>query len=83
MMEFLTDWFATAQQGLFEAVVQPLVFAAGEGALVEDAFDATGWLLVGLLQLVVLVLLVGPLQRWRPVEPLTDRATCAPTSCTR
>lgn len=74
-MDFLTDWFATAQQALFEAVVQPLVFAAGQGALVEDAFDATGWLLVGLLQLGVLLLLVGPLQRWRPVEPVTDRAT--------
>ena len=73
-MDFLTDLFASAQQWLFESVVQPLVFAAGMGGLVEDAFDATGWLLVGLLQLVVLVALIGPLQRWKPVEPVVDRA---------
>jgi sterol desaturase/sphingolipid hydroxylase (fatty acid hydroxylase superfamily) len=35
---------------------------------------ATGWLLVGLLQLAVLVAVIGPLQRWRPVEAVTDRA---------
>lgn len=27
---------------------------------------ATGWLLVGLLQLAVIVVVFGPLQRWRP-----------------
>ncbi len=74
MMDFLGDAFGAAQQWLFEAVVQPVVFAAGLGNLVEDAFDATGWLLVGLLQLALLVAVVGPLQRWRPVEPVTDRA---------
>lgn len=74
-MEFLTELFSAAQQWLFESVVQPLVFAAGMGGLLEDAFDATGWLLVGLLQLLVLVAVIGPLQRWKPVEAVTDRAT--------
>ena len=64
---------AQAQQALFEAVVQPLVFAAGQGALLEDAFEATGWFMLGLLQLAVLLAVLGPLQRWRPVEPVTDR----------
>lgn len=73
-MDTLTDLFANAQQMLFEAVVQPLVFAAGQGGLLEDAFNATGWLLVGLLQLLVLLLVIAPLQRWRPVEPVSDRA---------
>jgi sterol desaturase/sphingolipid hydroxylase (fatty acid hydroxylase superfamily) len=31
--------------------------------------------LLGLLQLGVMAALIGPLQRWRPVEPITDRAT--------
>jgi len=70
----LTDWFSQAQQWLFETVVQPFVFAIGLGGLTEDAFDATGWLLVGLLQVLVLLVVIGPLQRWRPVEPVTDRA---------
>lgn len=67
------DWFAQAQQALFEAVVQPLLFAGGMGNLLEDGFIATGWLLVGLLQLVVIVLVFGALERWKPVEPVTDR----------
>jgi sterol desaturase/sphingolipid hydroxylase (fatty acid hydroxylase superfamily) len=67
--------FSYAQQWLFESVVQPLVFAAGMGNLLEDAYTATGWLLVGLLQLVVIVAIISPMQRWRPVEAVTDRAT--------
>jgi len=73
-MDVLSNLFSDAQQWLFEAAVQPLVFGIGLGGLVEDAFDATGWLLVGLLQLVVLVAVLGPLQRWRPVEAMQDRA---------
>jgi sterol desaturase/sphingolipid hydroxylase (fatty acid hydroxylase superfamily) len=71
----LTEGFAQAQQSLFEAVVQPAIFAMGIGGLAEDAFVATGWFLIGLLQLLVLLLIIAPLQRWRPVEPVRDRAT--------
>ena len=73
MIERLTDAFVLVQQWLFEAAVQPLVYAVGLGGRVEEAFDATGWLLVGLIQLAVLVAVIGPLQRWRPVEPVVDR----------
>ncbi|WP_394791766.1 sterol desaturase family protein [Rhodoferax sp.] len=72
-MDFLTNLFSDAQQWLFEAVVQPVVFTLGFGGWVEDAYSATGWLLVGVLQLVVLLLVLAPLQRWRPVEPVQDR----------
>jgi len=73
-MEWLTDTFSDAQQWLFETVVQPLVFGLGLGGRLEDAFTATGWLLVGLIQVAILLAIIGPLQRWRPVEPVTDRA---------
>jgi sterol desaturase/sphingolipid hydroxylase (fatty acid hydroxylase superfamily) len=73
VIEWLTDMFSALQGWFFEAVVQPLVFAVGLGGWTEDAFDATGWLLVGVIQVVVLVALIGPLQRWRSVEPVTDR----------
>ena len=66
--------FDTAQQGLFEAVVQPLLFGLGLGNLLEDGFRATGWLLVGLVQLCVLLVVFRALERWRPVEPVQDRA---------
>ena len=79
MIDFISaafaDTFNAAQQWLFEAVVQPLVFGMGLGNLLEDAFDATGWLLVGLLQIAVIAVVLGALERWRPVEPVTDRAT--------
>ncbi len=73
-MDRLSHLFGSAQQALFEAVVQPLLFHAGLGNLLEDGFHATGWLLVGLLQIAVLLTVFAALERWRPVEPVTDRA---------
>jgi sterol desaturase/sphingolipid hydroxylase (fatty acid hydroxylase superfamily) len=75
LFETLASAFGVVQQELFEALVQPAMFALGMANLLEDGFDATGWLLVGLIQLVILVAVIGPLQRWRPVEMVTDRAT--------
>ena len=75
MMEWWTNAFNGAQQWLFESTLQPLLFALGLGNLLENGYAATGWLLVGLLQLAVIVVVFGPLQRWRPVETVTDRAT--------
>jgi sterol desaturase/sphingolipid hydroxylase (fatty acid hydroxylase superfamily) len=72
-MDWLTDLFSNLQQWLFETAIQPVVYAIGLGGWVEDAFDATGWLLVGLIQIAVLIAVIGPLQRWRPAEPVVDR----------
>ena len=73
MIDWLTDTFSALQGWFFETAVQPLVYAVGLGGWTEDAFDATGWLLVGLIQILVLVAVIGPLQRWRSVEPVADR----------
>jgi sterol desaturase/sphingolipid hydroxylase (fatty acid hydroxylase superfamily) len=74
-MDWIEELFSRAQQALFEAVIQPVMFALGQGHLLENGYTATGWLIIGLLQIVVLVLVIGPLQRWRPVEPVVDRGT--------
>ena len=74
MIEFLTDGFSELQQQLFELLVQPLLFALGGGNLLEEAFSATGILLVGLLQIAVMLLVIRSLERWRPVEPVVDAA---------
>jgi len=71
-MEVLTDLFSQAQSALFESLVQPLVFSLGLGHGLELAFEATGWLLVGLLQLALMLLVIHPLELWRPAEPLRD-----------
>ena len=71
----VVDGFLAAQQGLFERLVQPLLFASGAGNLLESAYEATGWFLLGLVQLLVLGLVFQTLERWRPVEAVNDRAT--------
>ena len=60
-METLVNEFSDLQAALFEAVVEPLAFALGLGHRLAEAYGATGWLLVGLLQLAVLLVVVGSL----------------------
>lgn len=72
-MDWFSDPFSAVQQALFEAAVQPLAFALGFGNLLELAYDGTGWLVVGLLQLGVMLTVIGPLQRLWPAERVTDR----------
>jgi sterol desaturase/sphingolipid hydroxylase (fatty acid hydroxylase superfamily) len=74
VIDWIADAFDAAQLALYEGVVQPLVFGLGFGNLLEDAFDATGWLLLGLVQIVVIVAGIGLLERRWPVEPVTDPA---------
>ena len=74
-MTWFDQWFDSAQQRLFESVMQPLMFHVGLGNLLESGYEAAGWVLVGLLQLLIIVAVIGPLQRLWPVEPVTDRAT--------
>ena len=67
-MDTLTDWFATLHGLIFESVVSPAAFALGLGNFMEDGFIATDWLLVGLLQIAVMLVVIGPLQRRYPIE---------------
>ena len=43
--------FGQAQQWLFEAAVQPLMLELDLANVLEDGYRATGWLLVGVLQM--------------------------------
>ncbi len=74
MIDWIANTFDAAQTWLFESVVLPVVFGLGFGNLLEDAFDATGWLLLGLIQIAVIVGGIGILERRWPVEPVTDHA---------
>jgi sterol desaturase/sphingolipid hydroxylase (fatty acid hydroxylase superfamily) len=74
-VDWLGHLFSVVQQWLFEATVQPAMFALGMGNLLEDGYEATAWFMVGLIQILILLAVIGPLQRWRPVEPVLDRAT--------
>ncbi len=66
--------FGDAQQWLFETTVQPLMFELGQAGVLEDGYRATGWLLVGLLQIGFMLVVLRHLERWRPLEVVTDQA---------
>lgn len=70
--EFLTDGFAYLQLVLFESVVQPIAFFIGAGNLLDIAYEGTGWLMVGIVQIMVMVLVIGPLEKWIPAEPVVS-----------
>jgi sterol desaturase/sphingolipid hydroxylase (fatty acid hydroxylase superfamily) len=72
MIEWLIDTFSALQTLLFESVVQPIAFAWGAGNLLDVAYEGTGWLLIGLLQILLLLVFIAPLEKWRPFEPVTD-----------
>ena len=72
-VDWLVARFGDLQQLLFESIVQPLLFGIGMGNVLEEAYRATGWLLVGLVQILLLLTAIRALERWRPVEPVTDR----------
>ena len=72
-MDTLTDWFAQGQQVLYETVVQPLALWVGADNLLEQAYEGTGWLLAGLLQITIMLVLIAPLEKWHPVERWADR----------
>ncbi len=75
MTDWFVDTFAVAQLWLFELVLQPIMLAAGLAGVLEEGFNAAGWLLVGLLQLAVIACVFVPLQRLLPVQPVTNRTT--------
>lgn len=68
----MTDGFGVLQQWLFENLVQPLAFATGLGNLLDVAYDGTGWLLVGVLQLVIMLVVFRTLEHKMPVFTVTD-----------
>lgn len=69
----MIEWFELIHGWVFEQLVQPAAFHLGQGNLLDLAYEGTGWVLVGLLQIAVLLLVVGPIERWCPVEPVHDR----------
>lgn len=66
------ELFSTAHTWLFEALVQPFLFATGGMHLVEEAYLGTELALVGAVEILVLVALLRPLEAWTAVEPRTD-----------
>jgi sterol desaturase/sphingolipid hydroxylase (fatty acid hydroxylase superfamily) len=61
------------QSTLFERGVLPVLYGLGLMRLAEDAYAATGWVLIGILEVALVWLILRPLEAWRPVETWPDR----------
>jgi sterol desaturase/sphingolipid hydroxylase (fatty acid hydroxylase superfamily) len=72
MIQTLADWLGLAQGWLFETAIQPLVFQLGFGEFIEDAFEGTEWLLIGVLELALLFLVLRPMEAMIPAQKITD-----------
>jgi sterol desaturase/sphingolipid hydroxylase (fatty acid hydroxylase superfamily) len=65
--------FDTVQTTLFEAAVQPLIYRMGWMAHLEDAYGATEWFLLGVIQVTALYAILRPLEARFPAERWDDR----------
>lgn len=72
-MSALVDAFAATQALVFQHLVLPSLFALGLMDLAELAFDATEFVLLGLLQISIIYALLRPLEAWFPAERWADR----------
>ncbi len=75
MIDTLLSFIAHVQQWLFESLIQPIMFESGLMTYAEQAFDATEWFVWGVLEVSLLAIVFKTLEKWFPVEPVTDRAT--------
>lgn len=73
MFETLQRAFDAVHTWLFEAAVQPLLFAIGASQWLEDAYPATEMLLLGIVQVVLLYVVLRPLESLYPAERWSDR----------
>jgi sterol desaturase/sphingolipid hydroxylase (fatty acid hydroxylase superfamily) len=73
MMQQLADLFGAVQGWLFEALIQPLAFQLGLGAYIEEAFEGTEWLLIGVCELLLLFLVLRPMEALLPAQAISDR----------
>ena len=72
-MDMLRAILDPIQGGLFEALVLPALHYLGFMAYADDAYDATGHLVLAVVELGLLYALLRPLEAWRPVERWADR----------
>lgn len=73
MFDVIQSLFDGAQTWLFEAAVQPALYALGWMVLQEDAYAATEWFLLGVVQVVLLYAVLRPLEARFPAEAWPDR----------
>ena len=74
MFEFFSNIFAALQQRVFETGVLPVMHAVGLGGYAEEAFDWTEFFLIGAIEITLLAIFFGAMEKWRPLEAHTNTA---------
>jgi sterol desaturase/sphingolipid hydroxylase (fatty acid hydroxylase superfamily) len=73
MIEILQNLFALVHGWLFEHALQPLVFAVGGMAYIEESFNALEVFLYGVIEIALLYLFMRPLEALYPAEQWAHR----------
>ena len=73
MLDTLANLFTAVHAWLFETLVQPALYQHGFMTYAEQAFSALEVSLYGVLEIGLMLLLLRPLESWRPVERWQDR----------
>ena len=68
MTDLLSSSYGGAQEWLMQNVVLPILYAADGMGYAEDAVSGLDWFLLGLIQIVIIALVFGPLEKLFPVE---------------
>ena len=68
MIAWIEGLFAELHQHVFESGVLPVLYALELGGEAERAFNATEFFLIGAIEITLLAIFLGALEKWRPVE---------------
>jgi sterol desaturase/sphingolipid hydroxylase (fatty acid hydroxylase superfamily) len=73
MFDWMTVAWTAAHSALFETLVQPLMQALDMLSWAEVAFDGVETVMLGMVQIALILLVLRPLESWRPAEAWRDR----------
>ena len=68
MIEAVSDLYTRFTGWVFELILQPLMYETGLMDWADEAFQWMDFFVFGVIQVVVVIAVCLPLERWRPVE---------------
>ena len=71
---FVAEQFAALQGHVFETAVLPLLHTLGMGGYAEQAFDGTEFFLIGAIEITLLAVILGAIEKRFPAELQSDES---------
>ena len=78
MIEFLTNLYSSLQDWMMQVLVIPFLYAVDGMTYAEESVNAVDWFLFGLIQVLIILCVLAPLERWIPVEKYAVNQRSAP-----